>query len=69
VRTPLELLQVCEIAKQCRDAQKAYFRNRLPSSLEAAKALESKLDQALRWVFEKESPGLFGDTTKVQPWR
>jgi hypothetical protein len=65
----LELLQVCEVAKKCRDAQKAYFGNRLPSSLNEAKELESKLDRALRWVFEKDTPGLFGDTTKVQPWR
>ncbi len=47
-----ELRKLAVLAKQTRDAQKSYFRDRTRTGLDACKKLERKLDEAIKDVLE-----------------
>lgn len=51
------LSEIARLASECRILQKAYFRDRRPSDLNAAKEMERRLDKALAEL--REGPGLF----------
>lgn len=52
------LQNIAQLTKQMLAVQKAYFRDRKPSDLNAAKDLERRVAKAIKdW---EEGPGLFG---------
>lgn len=55
--------ELAGLARRMREAQRRYFRERTPGSLEESKRLERELDRATAEVLDPRPPSLFEEET------
>lgn len=52
--TPKSTITLAELARDIRNAQKTYFRDRTPQLLSVSKELERRLDQAVERILDQQ---------------
>lgn len=57
----MEFATFVALVTQCREAQKAYLRRRVPSTLAIARDYERRVDAALEQIEREWMPDLFQD--------
>ena len=66
----MELIDLAKLMFQLRSAQKQYFKERIPSDLQKAKALEKQVDAELAKLFSpipaEDEMGLFGPMKNLE---
>lgn len=55
----MTVVELARLALETREAQRRYFRERTPEALERSKALEKRLDAAVKEILDPPPPGLF----------